>query len=312
MTTQTEFYLANQVDGNLTDAQTMQMLDLPEADSTKPIGDVQSDVADTAATDGIPATDVDGKTVEPAPQPVILAKDGVHTIPFEKLTEARENERIAKAQLADLQQQLAALKNAPAAQVVESLPAAEADDASVFGDFSEEAIASGVELLVARKTAAIEAKLASILAPIQKQEAESATDLHFTAIEAKHPDVESVVQSQEFDNWVNSQPSMARPALKAAIESGTAPEVIEVLDAYRAATGKPAPVPGKPSAVAAAQAAIAKAQAAPPLSLSEIPAGTNVAHDEAAAMMEMSSVGLMTKFEGKTSEQIMALMSKVL
>ena len=308
MTTQTEFYLANQVDGQLTDAQTMQMLDLPEADSATP---AQSNVADVAAEVAVPAAEVDVKTVEPEQKPVILAKDGVHTIPFEKLTEAREAERLAKATAADLQQQLDALKNAPAATVAE-MPAADLEDADVFGDFSEAAIAKGVETLVARKTAAIEAKLAAVLAPIQKQEAESATDSHFSAIEAKHPDVESVVPSQEFTNWMNAQPSVARSALKAAIESGTAPEVIEVLDAYKAATGKPAATTGKPSAAAAAQAAIARAQAAPPMSLSEIPAGTNVAHDEAAAMMEMSSVGLMNKFEGKTPEQIMALMSKVL
>lgn len=307
MTTQTEFYLANQVDGQLTDAQTMQMLGLPEADSTQ----VQSNVADVAATE-VPAAKVDVKTVEPEQTPVILAKDGVHTIPFEKLTEAREAERLAKAQAADLMQQLEALKNAPAAPVAQTPPNAAVDDADVFGDFSEEAIARGVETLVARKTAAIEARLAEVLAPIQKQEAESATDSHFAAIEDKHPDVESVVPSQEFANWINAQPSMTRSALTAAIESGTAPQVIEVLDAYRAATGKPAEATGKPNALAAAQAAIAKAQAAPPMSLSEIPAGTNVAHDEANAMMEMSSVGLMSKFEGKSPEQIMALMSKVL
>lgn len=308
MTTQTEFYLANQVDGQLTDAQTMQMLDLPEADSATP---AQSNVADVAAEVAVPAAEVDVKTVEPEQKPVILAKDGVHTIPFEKLTEAREAERLAKATAADLQQQLDALKNAPAATVAE-MPAADLEDADVFGDFSEAAIAKGVETLVARKTAAIEAQLAALLAPIQKQEAETATDSHFSAIEAKHPDVESVVPSQEFTNWMNAQPSVARSALKAAIESGTAPEVIEVLDAYKAATGKPAATTGKPSAAAAAQAAIARAQAAPPMSLSEIPAGTNVAHDEAEAMMEMSGVGLMTKFEGKSPEQIMALMSKVL
>lgn len=309
MTTQTEFFLANQVDGQLSDAQTMQMLDLPEADSTQ----VQSNVADVAAAEE-PAAEVDAKTVEPAQTQVILAKDGVHTIPFEKLTEARESERVARATAAELQRQLDALRNAPAAQgeATSQPEAAEAEDADVFGDFSEAAIAKGVESLVARKTAAIEAKLAAILEPIQKKEAETATDSHFDAIEAKHPDVESVVPSQEFNAWIDAQPSVARAALKTAIESGTAPEVIEVLDAYRAATGKPAAATGRPSAAAAAQAAIAKAKTPTPMSLSEIPAGTNVAHDEASAMMEMSEIGLMNKFDGKSAEQIMALMSKVL
>ena len=48
------------------------------------------------------------------------------------------------------------------------------------------------------------------------------------------------------------------------------------------------------------------------MSMSEIPAGANVVSDEVNAMMEMSSVGLMSKFDGKTPEQIMALMSRVL
>jgi hypothetical protein len=309
MTTQTEFYLANQVDGNLTDAQTMQMLDLPEGDSTP---QVQDGVPDTEAAVATPSAEVEVKPVETEQPPVILAKDGVHTIPFEKLTEAREAERSARAIAADLQQQLDALRNATPAQVAKSLPAAELD-ADVFGDYSEEAIARGVEMLVDRKTAAIEAKLAAVLAPIQEKEQNYAIEDHFSAIEAKHPDVESLVPSQEFGNWLQSQPSVARVALIAAIESGTAQQVIEVLDAYRATTTvRPAATPTKPSAVAAAQAAIAKAQSAPPLSLSEIPAGTNAAHDETAAMMEMSSIGLMSKFEGKSPEQIMALMSKVL
>ena len=72
MKTQTEFYLANQVDGTLTDAQTMQMLTLPEGDSTS----VQSGEPEPAAAVNEPVEVA--KEVDPAPieaQPVILAKD---------------------------------------------------------------------------------------------------------------------------------------------------------------------------------------------------------------------------------------------
>lgn len=309
MKTQEAFYLEHQVNGELTDAQTMQMLSLPEGDSTTP---VQSDVPDVAATEVKPEpVEVVGET---KPEPVILAKDGVHTIPFEKLAEARESERLARQMAADLQAQLDALKSAPPVAKVETPEPVEQGD--VFGDFSEEAIAKGVEKLVASKTAALtadlEARLAAVLAPLQAKQVESAADQHFSAINAKHPDVESVVPSQEFTNWIDSQPSVVRGSLKHAIEEGTALEVIEVLDAYKASTGKTVAQTPKVDVAAAAQAAIAKAQSAPPMSLSEIPAGANVVSDEVNAMMEMSSAGLMSKFDGKSPEQIMALMSRVL
>ena len=309
MKTQEAFYLEHQVNGELTDAQTMQMLSLPEGDSTTP---VQSDVPDIAAAEVKPEIKVEVVEV-PKQDPVILAKDGVHTIPFERLAEARESERLARQMAAELQAQLDALKSAPVAKVETPEPV---DHGDVFGDFSEEAIAKGVEKLVASKTAALtadlEARLAAVLAPLQEKQVESATDLHFSTINKAHPDVESVVPSQEFNNWIDSQPSVVRGSLKSAIEQGTALEVIEVLDAYKASTGKTVAQTPKVDVAAAAQAAIAKAQSAPPMSLSEIPAGANVVSDEVNAMMEMSSAGLMSKFDGKSPEQIMALMSRVL
>lgn len=312
---QEEFYLANQVDGELSDAQTMQMLGLPEGDSGQP----QSSVPDADATP-LPATEVDVKTVEPVATPVIVAKDGVHTIPYEKLTEAREAEQHWKRVASETQQQLEALTKTPvAAAAPATTPTVETsavEDGDVFGDYSEEAIKSGVGKLVASQTTAIkaefEAKFNALMEPIQKKQADRETDEHFSAINSKHPDVESVVPSQEFNNWIDAQPSVVRGSLKAAIDQGTAAEVIEVLDAYKSATGKLPVVPGKPDAAVAAQAAIAKAQSAPPMSLSEIPAGSSAVVDEAAAMLEKSSTGMMDMFDGKTPEQIMALMNKVL
>ena len=307
MKTQEAFYLEHQVNGELTDAQTMQMLTLPEGDSTTP---VQSDVPDTAATEVKPETPVEVVDA-PKPEPVILAKDGIHTIPFEKLAEARESERLARQMAAELQAQLDALKSAPAAKVETPEPV---DHGDVFGDFSEEAIAKGVEKLVASKTAELtadlEARLAAVLAPLQEKQAESAIDEHFSTINKAHPDVESVVPSQEFNNWIDKQPSVVRGSLKNAIQQGTASEVIEVLDAYKASTGKTTAHTPKVDVAAAAQAAIAKAQSAPPMSLSEIPAGANVMHDEAAAIMEMSEGKMLQKF--MNSPNAMELMNRLI
>lgn len=311
---QEEFYLANQVDGQLTDAQTMQMLDLPEGDSTQ----VQSSVPDAAA-EAEPETKVDVKAVETAPEasPVLLAKDGVHTIDYQKLVDAREAERLARAQVAEMMQEIEALKKAPQPPAPEVAPAETPEsDAELFGDFSEEAIGKGVEKLVASRTAAIEAKfeakLNAILAPMQARQAESATEGHFSTIQTAHPDVESVIPSEQFGKWIDAQPSFVRDGFKAVVEQGTAAQVIEMLDAYKSATGRTAMAPAKPSAMAAAQAAIAQAKAAPPMSLSEIPAGSSAAVDEAGAMLDMSDAGMMSKFDGKSPEQIMALMNRVL
>ena len=88
--------------------------------------------------------------------------------------------------------------------------------------------------------------------------------------------------------------------------------MIEALDAFKSATGKLAARPAKVSTAAAAQAAIAKAQSAAPMSLSDIPAGSSAHVDEAAAMLDKSDAGMMNAFDGKTPEQINALMNKIL
>lgn len=322
---QSEFFQANQVDGVLTDAQAMAMLSLPEGDTAQ----ADSGVPDAApvtppaaqeATNQPPAAPAD--PAAPAAQ-VILAKDGIHTIPFEKLTEARAAEQHWKEVAAQMQAQLEAAKaqppaaQAPAAQAGETPPAIDAD---LFGDFSEEALRSGVEKVVEARVAAVtanlEARFAAALEPIQSKAALTETEAHFQAIEGKHPDFESVAQSQELAGWIAKQPSFAQAGYNAVLQQGTAAQVVELLDTYKAATGALTPPPAgqDTAAVAAAHAAIAKAQAkgAAPMSLSDIPSGSTVNHNPAEAMLEMSSAGVMTMFDGKTPEQINALMNQVL
>jgi len=210
----------------------------------------------------------------------------------------------------DAQAQLEAQKATPAAPQEEK-PAAE--DADLFGDFSEEAIAKGVKKIVADTTAALkvdfDAKLNSVLAPLQAKQAQSAEDAHFSAIEAAHPDVNSIAQSQEFAKWIDTQPSFVRDGYRAVIAKGTAEQVIEALNTYKAETVKQA-APTKVSAAEAAQAAIAKAQAAPPMSLSEIPAGSNATTDEVQAIMQMSDQAMLSRFTN--SSNALDLMNRVL
>jgi len=288
----------------------MAMLSLPEGDSAK--AQVSEPDAETPSE---PAASVEVTAVEA--KPVILAKDGVHTIEYEKLVEAREAEKHWKQVAFDAQAQFEAQKATPAAP--QKIETPEEEKGIDLGDYSEEGIAKGVSNKVAQEvakaTAAIEVKfeekLNAVLAPMKAKQAQSAEEAHFSAIEAAHPDVNSIAQSEQFAKWIDAQPSFARDRYQDVIDKGTAEQVIEALNTYKAATVKQA-APKKVSAAAAAQAAIAKAQAAPPMSLSEIPAGSNAVTDETAAMLDMSSNGLMSKFDGKSQEQIMALMNRVL
>ena len=313
MQTQEEFFLANAVDGDLTEAQTMQMMSLPEGDTVA--STESSNPPAAAASREVSIEDVDPKpAVEPvaeAPRPVLLAKDGVHTIPFETLEQAREGERHWKSIAEQAQQMLDAMQTQPAATQTPATQPAERVKAD-FGDFSEDAIAAGVEKLVdARVASIVESRVAAALAPVQQAQAVSEADQHFGSINEKHPDVASVVPSQEFADWIATQPGFAQGAIKAAVEQGTAGEVIEVLDAYKAAVGR-TQAPADPMVTARAQAAavISRAKSAAPTSLSEIPAASVVQHDQGEAMAEMSGAGLMNMFDGKTPEQIRSVLER--
>ena len=177
MQTQAEFYLANAVDGVLSDAQTMQMMSLPEGDtvtsteiSDPPAADTlnDDDNDDVTAKTVVPAVAPAANPVPEAPKPVVLAKDGVHTIPFETLEAAREGEKHWKTVAEQALQQLEATKAAPAAAApATDAPATPAEAFKAdFGDFSEEALTKGVEKLVdARVAAIVDAKVNTVLAP---------------------------------------------------------------------------------------------------------------------------------------------------
>jgi len=325
MKTQAEFFQAHAVDGVLDEKLIAEFLQLPEGDSG--LGPQSGEPAPTPAPTPAPAPVEPAATPAPSPEPVILAADGVHTIGYEKLVEARNEAKAAKARADELEAENAALKNAappPAPTPAPTSAPAPAEVKPDFGDFSDEALSKGIEKFVqdqvsarvAAATAELEAKVAEKLTPLEKQRVEAANALHFKTIYDAHPNMDSLLESTEFKGWLEGQQSLVRSAYATALERGTALEVVEVFDSFVKATGKtaappppPAPAPADPAA--AARAAIAAAEAKPPTSLSEIPGSTAV-HDEASAMLDMSATALLQKFAGKTPEQIEALMNKAL
>ena len=338
MTTDSSTQLDNFLDstigagGDLTPAQAAQLLSLGiQGDTGAPSPELSSGpAAAPAPTDGSPQPAAQPEPKLTAENAVIQAKDGKHTISYDKLVQAREAARAAQteaqtlaAQLQAAQQQLADLQaqaqaradagQAPTAtdnQVAAAQAAIDAGaDPALFGDFSEEALAKGITKLVEQQVAARMAAIDAKLKPIEQQAATDATTAHFNAIYSAHPDADSIVESQEFAVWKGAQPAVVRAALDQALEKGSSTDVIEVFSAFKAATQQqspPAAGKGAMTPAEAAKAAIAKAAMPVPASLSDIPGGRVAGTNVFEAMDTMNSHELLAATSNMTDEQIEA------
>lgn len=334
-TQQTEFLQQHAQDGVMTPEQAAQFLELVEGDTGTKLPDTSS-VPSAAPADAAASTDPTAELapsknageVTPTPsdvQPdpantVILAKDGKHTIPYSKLEEARQAEQAARAAAQAAQAELAALRAqaeqraaagvAPTAAdnasalVVQALETGDVDP-SIFGDFSEGAMAKGIATLI--KQGFVE--LRQEIAPLKEQQQLSEAEKHYAAIYQAHPDADSVAESQELDSWINSKPSFVRDAYRAVLDpqgQGTAAQVIELFDAFKKETGATqaaaAPAPSV-DPKAAAKAAIAAAQPAVPASLSDFPGGRAGASSRMEALDALSPADLAEALEAMPQAQ---------
>ena len=290
-----------------------------------------------AATPAAPAA---APAVEDPANTVILAKDGIHTIGYEKLVEAREEAKAATAEADRLRQELEAARRAPApapapasTSPAPAPAAAPAEDQPLFGDYSEEAMRAGVQALIKQNLEQFTKQLEGQLTPLQEQQARAAYQEHLTTIYAAHPDADSIVQSTQFEQWKAAQPAPFRKAIEATQKEGDAQEMVELLDTYRkshprqdnpatapaaapAATPAAAPAPATAGAkgdpAARAHAAIEAAPSRPTASLSSIPAGGPPQSGEGNAFEDKSVIDMLGMFDGKSSDDIMKMLDKAL
>ena len=224
MTTTQEFFQEHAQNGVLTPQQAAQFLEL-----------AQGDTGITPETDDVPAVIADAVDTPQAVQAadpantVILAKDGKHTIGYEKLVEAREGEKHWRAQAEAQATELEALRASAQARADAGVTATRTDNAvaaataaidegvdpNIFGDFSEEDLAKGLKTLmrkeVAQLSAELRGELAQLVQPMQQKKAVDATAEHYKAIRASHPDADSIADSKELSEWIAQQPSFVRP-----------------------------------------------------------------------------------------------------
>lgn len=343
MTTADDFIQQHAVDGTMTAEQAAQLLELA-------MGDTGAQPESSAA----PAAAPEQKQPEPsgeqsqahAPEPepadaVLLAKDGKHTIPYERLTEARQQAQQYKGQLEEkltrmqeLEQELAAARAAAQqpASVEQKAPDVEQEadikalrrqlrEAIYEGDDAKaEALEDQIDSLTAQRQVSIaEQRVADLrkeIESLQKYKQEDAAAAHYRAIYEKHPDADSIAESKELVEWIDAQvnalPSAVRADVRAGYErvlsSGSAEEVVELLDAFKAGRNQQQPADLK----AAAQQAIAKAAAAAPASLSDIPGGRVAPTSRDEALASMSGPELADAMANMTPEQIEAYLSRTL
>ena len=330
MSTDNEFIQS--LEGELTAAQVDQLIHGPEGDTDAQADDEgnEPDVT-TKADDSKQEGEAEDKSSEAddaeltADNAVVMARDNKHTIPFEKLEEAREGQKHWRAQAEAAQRELESLKaqaqaradagQAPTKQDNQVAAAEAAIDAGVdpelFGDFSEDALAAGIQKLVEQQ---VEARLQSALAPYQKREAETAVEAHYNAIYAAHPDADSVAQSQELAEWIESQPTFVRGSMSAVMQQGSTDQVIELLSAFKSATGitQAAGNLTADAVKAAAKQKAANAKSDVPASLSDFPAGRAGATSRDEAMHDMSSgIDLATAMDDMTPEQIEQFLNRL-
>lgn len=318
-----QFYLDHQdADGNLTDAQMAQMLTLDQQGDTGtqlPESDVPDIDAAPAEAKSPPET-LPAEAAQPEPEPVVLAKDGVHTIPFEKLEEARKQAQhwaqVAAEKDAEIAR-LAAAVQAPTQPASEEVqPPAEGE--VTFGDYSDEDMKKGVQAVassvVAKAVAEINAKFEQVLAPIKAQEQTTALEAHFKALTDANPDHNEIAAGKPLQDWIESQPSFVRDHYKTVFERGTTDQVIELVSTFKRQSGIGQTDAASTAAAAAKKAkeAIANAKVARPTSLTDIPAGSAAHHDEAEAVREMTPTAMLAKFNNVGDrDKIMAQLDRL-
>lgn len=291
-------------------------------------GDSLSDETEAAAASPAVAVDDGGETSSAAaegtttaqnaePEPVVIAKDGKHTIPFSELESARERAR-------QLEQENETLRAAQAPATADAQAAAEpqvskldqlaqirreARDALLQADYDladkleQDADKLNREIVRDEMLADQEKATAGEYMKSVTKMADQIIAEH-QILDPKSPNVNQVAIDgvvAERDRLLKSGMPL-HEAIDAAVK-----KVVPMFEKQVANN----PDDGGDAAKRAAEV-ISKAQARVPTSLSQVPAGAAAHHDEGEAIRSRTGMSLLSSFEGKSSEDILKLMSRVI
>lgn len=287
----------------------------PEENPSEEIS--EAPIADEETKEETPAEEAEA----PEKAPVVMSKDGKHTIPFETLEDARnqakEWERIAKenAALLEAMKKPEPQKEAPKAFDMEAKER-EYMDLLIDGE-ADKALAVRKEINAEMQRLSDERASERATKVIEEREAKAAAKAEQAQLDAV---VAEAIKLYPFLDDQSEGANNQAIRMVVALRNDYANQGKTQAEALALAVGEVAPMfqdkpkeaPKPVDAPAKAAEAIAKVKPKAPTSLSEVPAGSAAPHDEAAAMREMSGLSLMNKFAGKSPEQIMELMSRVI
>lgn len=103
--------------------------------------------------------------------------------------------------------------------------------------------------------------LKAVLAPIVEQLNQSKVEAHFNSIRTAHSDFDELKGG--LNGWVNEQPEFVRPAFEQVLKQGSAEQVVDLVNAYKQATGKTGAAPEVPAS-SASNGGAKKPQRKPP------------------------------------------------
>lgn len=241
--------------------------------------------------------DTSNSTVEnTAEQPVIVAPDGKHTISYDELIKARQEVEQLRQQLVQQKTEQPSLnhENSSPQQVAQQVIEQGADPA-LFGTFSEDDLAKGINTLVEQRVAELVNKQ---LAPLQQREQQLLVEQHFNTIYTAHPDADSITESQEFSQWIEQQPSFMQSAYRTVMEQGSAQDVVQLLEMYKQQTGLNQPV--QQPATKEKTNSITTV----PNSLSDFPSGRPQGVSAEERLANLTPAQLMEEMQNWTPEQI--------
>ncbi len=246
-------------------------------------------------------------------EPVILTKDGRHTIPYSALVDVREDAREKAARIDELSAKLT-----EQSAIIEQLQAAQKkDEAAGNTDATDELISDLAEDYpgAVKMIADLQSKLNALLEKDQQHEAATAADTaqqeYEAAITKLNPDFAKVKGDENFWSWFGSQPSY----IKAAQSSGDPQQVADVVKLYTDSQTKPAPASDKAATVDVkkVEEAIKKAESKSTVnSLSDIPGGSNPETDEMSAIANMDALAMSQKFMDMDPATLEAKLSRML
>jgi hypothetical protein len=330
MTTVQDFLDTNQVTGALTPEQAAQLLELPhEGDTVDETETASAPAPAPAEPETRPAVEAESNPTKTEAEPAeltadnaaILAKDGKHLIPFDKLAEARDSAQRAAAErdearrlAEELQAKLEAASRQPE---VKQAPAAtpEAVDLKELREQHYEAVQMGDKALALELADKIEAEVvrrAEVAAAqrVAQREQELEAKAAATALQrvaddakAKYPALNEAGDKADQDaiDFVVSK----RDAL---IARGEAPHKALEQAVAKAAelfkwSGHAAPQPSPKDAAAAAAAAIANAKTTAPATLSDIPGGKPAGQSLEVQLASMNAAEMVELMERLSPEQ---------